>query len=1034
MNVRQGRHACTVRLAAVFPAIVITALVGATAVAGEATPAVTMAPGLRYEVATRAATAGDLAPLRVLQETIGDGNPDGMSPGAALLLRGALADALGDHRSAAKLYQQGANKESGADWKEAASFLATQALEAAGDDTAALKAWVRWQQDHPNGRLATEAGLRLAWLQMRAGRDAEASATVASLAQAHPWLQTDAAWQRAQAMVDYRAGKPAEALARLGDEPAGPGSLYLKGLCEAALGRPLPAAASFQAVAARYPQSPLRDAALFAKANTFLAGGAWRSAAEDFAVVAATASDVDLVAEATVRQAAACHLDGDSPKAVALLRDLTGRQRGNEVASRAQFLLGDVLAATGDHAGAITELNTLLADYFDRDVAARAQYRIARSYAALGQVDDATTACLAVVSGYPQSPQAPAAAYLAGCGLLAANRPDEAAPYFQLVLDRYGKDAGGGGAAVFADAGHYELVEAALCMLQVSWRQTGDTGRLSGAAHALLHRLPASRSPWRAWALLIDADAQAGQGLYSDARASLELLRAEFPDHAAQPAAGQLLAWTYAQEGDQDRAVAASEALLARDTGGGDRDLYNQALLNIAHVRFNQGRHGEALPVYEEFLSRNPQHPERQLVLFQAGLCYLRLDRAGDAADRWEAAIAIDPRNDLAEKAWTRAGDLYFQAERYDDARRCYHGLLENFGAGDGAELGRLRLAQCDYNAGRDQDAVAGFGQFVEKYPRSPLRADAEHGLEQALYRLGQADDGVAQLADLVEHHPDSRFAADAQFRIASRLYENKEFEKAADQFRLVVSRWPAYSAADRAQYLMAESYAEAGKPEEAKQGYEQFLGFFGKSELNVSARFRLGMNRFEAGDYRAAAGSFGDVVAAAPGGDMGKAALYNLALCERLGGRPAVAAERLLDYRKQFPGDERAGAVAFQLGDMHEQAGRLPQAVTELSIAAGAPCEEPLRTEVQYRLGACREKLADLKGALTAYRQAAQCTDTDNAFRLSALARSAVLSEDAGDLAAALAAYRDLMKNAADPQLVAAATDRAAQLATVVR
>ena len=1012
--------------------LVVAVAVATSACAGEAAPVATMAPGLRYEVAARAAADGDLAPLRVLQEALGGGNPEGLAPGAALLLRGSLADALGDHRGAAKLFQQGANKEAGADWKEAASFLAVQALEAAGDDAAALKAWTQWRQEHPNGRLATEAGLRLAWLQLRAGRDAEATATVAALAQAHPWLRTDAAWRRAQAMVDYLTGKPADALAQLGEDPEGAGALYLKGLCEAALGQPLPAAASFQAVAGRYPQSPLRDAALFAKANTFLAGGAWRSAAEDFGTVVATTSDAGLRAEATVRQAAACHLDGDSPKAVALLRDLARTGKGTEVASRAQFLLGDVLAATGDHAGAITELNTLLAGYFDRDVAARAQYRIARSYAALGQVDDATTACLAVVSGYPQSAQAPAAAYLAGCGLLAANRPDEAAPYFQLVLDRYGKDAGG--SAVFADAEHYELVEAALCMLQVSWRRTGDTGRLSGAAHALLQRLPASRSPWRAWALLIDADAQAGQGLYADARASLETLANEFPDHAAQPAACQLLAWTYAQEGDQDRAVAASQALLARDTGGGDRDLYNQALLNIAHVRFNQGRHAEALPVYEEFLGRNAQHPERQLVLYQAGLCYLRLDRGGDAADRWEAAIALDPKSALAEQAWSRAGDLYFQAERYDDARRCYRGLLDNFGGGDGAELGRLRLAQCDFNAGRDQDAVAGFGQFVEKYPRSPLRADAEHGLEQALYRLGQADDGVAQLADLVEHHPDSRFAADAQFRIASRLYENKEFEKAADQFRLVVSRWPAYSAADRAQYLMAESYAEAGKSDEAKQGYEQFLGFFGKSELNVSARFRLGMNRFEARDYRAAAGSFGEVVAAAPGGEMGKAALYNLALCERLGGRPAVAADRLLDYRKQFPNDERAAAVAFQLGDMHEQAGRLPQAVTELALAAVAPCEDPLRTEVQYRLGACREKLSDLKGALGAYRQAAQCADPDNAFRLSALARSAVLSEDAGDLAAALAAYRDLMKNASDPQLVAAATDRAAQLATVVR
>jgi TolA-binding protein len=1003
--------------------------------AGQPDMVATTAPvGVRYESAARAAAAGDLAPARLLSAALADGGTEGLTSDAALLLRGSLVDLLGDHREAAGLFQQGAGKDVDADWREAAGYLAVQALEAGGDDEAARKAWTRWREDHPNGRLATEAGLRLAWLQLRAGQDANAAATVAALADAHPWLRADPAWRRAQAMVDYLQGRPAEALAGLGDDPQGAAPLYLKGLCEAALGDPLAAAAAFQAVATRHPHSQLRDPALFAKADTFLKGGAWRSAAEDFAVVAARTDDPDLAAEAAVRQAVARHLDGASAVAVALLRDLTVQRRGTGVAARAQFLLGDVLAATGDHAGAIVAFNKVLGAYFDRDVAAGAQYRIARSYAALGQVDDATAACLTVVTGHPLSPQAPAAAYLAGCGLLEAGRAPEAASYFQLVVDRYARNGDSDGTIVFAAPEHRELVDAALCMLQVAWRSTGDQGRLSGSAHALLHRLPPSRSPWRAWALLIDADAQAGQGMYGEARASLELLQTEFPDHNALPAAGQLLAWTYAQEGDQERAVAASEDVLARDTGGGDRELYNQALLNIAHVRFNQGRHAEALPVYEEFLRRNAQHADRQLVLYQAGLCYLRLDRAGDAADRWEAAVALDPASGLAEQAWTRAGDLYFQAERFDDARRCYGGLLEHFAEGDGAALGQLRLAQCDFNAGRDQEAITGFGQLIESHPRSPLRADAEHGIEQSLYRLGQADDGVEQLADLVEHHPDSPFAADAQFRIASRLYENRRFEEAADEFRLVVSRWPSYSAADRAQYLMAESYAEAGDGESARHAYEQFLGFFGKSDLKVSARFRLGMNRFEAGDYRAAAKGFDEVVAAAPGGEMAKAALYNLALCQRLDGQPSAAAVRLQQYRREYPGDERAAAVAFQLGDLHEQAGRLPQAAAELALAAAAPGDAPLRTEAQYRLGACREKLADTAGALAAYRQAAACADTANPFRLSALARGAVLSEDSGDLRAALAAYRDLMRNAADPQLVAAATDRAAQLAAVVR
>lgn len=1028
----------TVALLVLALALALTATAGPDASAPTVTT--TAGPGVRYETAARAAAAGDPGPARLLAEALGGGDDvAGLDGGAARLLRGSLADLLGDHAAAAQQYRQAAGADGpggrhDADWREACAFLAAQASEAAGDDEAARRAWSRWTTDHPDGRLVTDAGLKLAWSQLRAGQDSAAAATTAALAANHPWLRSDRAWRRAQAMVDCAQGRPADALTLLEGDDQEAAPLYLRGLCAAALGQPLPAAAAFQAVTTRFAHSPLRDPALFAKANTFLAGGAWRSAAEDFATVAARSEDPVLAAEAKIRRAAALHLDGDPAQAVALLRELTRDCRGQEVAARAQFLLGEVLAATGQHASAIVALNELLATYFDRDIVASAQYRIARSYAALGQIDDATTACLAVVTGHAQSPQAPAAAYLAGCGLLQAGRAAEAADYFQLVLDRYAKRDDGDGTIVFAEPAHRELVDAALCMLEVAWQRTGDAGRLSGAAHALLHRLPPSHSPWRAWALLIDADAQAGQGLYAGARTSLEALQNEFPDHPALPAAGQLLAWTWAQEGDQEKAVAASQAVLARDTGGGDRELYNQALLNIAHVRFNQGRHAEALPVYEEFLRRNPQHADRQLVLYQAGLCHLRLDRAGDAVDRWEQAAALDPGSALAEQAWTRAGDVYFQAEKYDEARRCYQGLLAHFAQGDGAALGQLRLAQCDYNAGRDQDAVTGFGVVLEKFPQSPLRADAEQGLEQALYRLGQASDGVARLTDLVEQHPDSPFAADAQFRIASRLYENRDFERAADAFRQVVARWPGWSAADRAQYLMAESYAEAGRGESARQAYEQFLGFFGQSDLKVSAQFRLGLNRFEAGDFRGAAKSFHEVVAAAPGDETERAAAYDLALCERLDGQPAPAALRLQEYRERWPNDERAAAVAFQLGDLHEQAGRLPQAQQELATAAAAPCAEPLRTEIRYRLGACREKLGDRSGALAAYREAAACPETGNPFRLSALARCAVLNEDAGDLKAALVAYRDLMKNASDPGLVAAATDRAAQIATVVR
>jgi len=54
---------------------------------------------------------------------------------------------------------------------------------------------------------------------------------------------------------------------------------------------------------------------------------------------------------------------------------------------------------------------------------------------------------------------------------------------------------------------------------------------------------------------------------------------------------------------------------------------------------------------------------------------------------------------------------------------------------------------------------------------------------------------------------------------------------------------------------------------------------------------------------------------------------------------------------------------------------------------------------------------------------------DRDHPYRLSAVARSAALYETKKDFPRALAAYRDIMRNAKDPELVAAAQDRATAL-----
>src|SRR5207237_4442654 len=150
------------------------------------------------------------------------------------------------------------------------------------------------------------------------------------------------------------------------------------------------AAAAFQEVADRPPDSPLRDPALLAKANAFLAAHDWKSAATEFRRAAQKIQDPGLRAEAELRASGSVFLAGQRDTADALLRDLVTRDAGTDVAARAQFLVGEIAMSQQRYGDAIVEYNRVLKEYFRHEVAASAQYRVARCLDAMGRPADAT--------------------------------------------------------------------------------------------------------------------------------------------------------------------------------------------------------------------------------------------------------------------------------------------------------------------------------------------------------------------------------------------------------------------------------------------------------------------------------------------------------------------------------------------------------------------------------------------------------------------------------------------------------------------
>jgi tetratricopeptide (TPR) repeat protein len=192
-----------------------------------------------------------------------------------------------------------------------------------------------------------------------------------------------------------------------------------------------------------------------------------------------------------------------------------------------------------------------------------------------------------------------------------------------------------------------------------------------------------------------------------------------------------------------------------------------------------------------------------------------------------------------------------------------------------------------------------------------------------------------------------------------------------------------------------------------------------------------LGSLRFIENDYMQAAIDFTSVLDEADiSKEMASASLYNLALCRSLLGETGEAQALLERYRQEHPaGDEREADVAYQIGDIHDRAGRTELAIAEYKKALAANPRADLATEIYFRIGACHEQLGDDASAISAYRKAMASGKKNDAFRLSALVRCAALYEKIEKYSKALSAYQDLIKNAKDPELVVAAKERVSQI-----
>ena len=235
----------------------------------------------------------------------------GEKESAAWFLSAQIRFALGRYEEAAGDYERAGDKDREKIYRDDAAAGRIMAMEAAGRDGEAAKAWTKWLDRYDDSPIVPEAMLAFAWNALRRGDTAAAADRLDEMGSRYPWMAEDPRALLAHALLDYTGGDHAGALGILTDLEDSPEVVYLRALCRKAGGETLKAAAKFQEVAERWPHSSLRDPAMIAKADIFLHAGAYTSAAEEMEKVARSARREDIRREAFLRRAVAVYLEGD---------------------------------------------------------------------------------------------------------------------------------------------------------------------------------------------------------------------------------------------------------------------------------------------------------------------------------------------------------------------------------------------------------------------------------------------------------------------------------------------------------------------------------------------------------------------------------------------------------------------------------------------------------------------------------------------------------------------------------------------------
>jgi len=423
------------------------------------------------------------------------------------------------------------------------------------------------------------------------------------------------------------------------------------------------------------------------------------------------------------------------------------------------------------------------------------------------------------------------------------------------------------------------------------------------------------------------------------------------------------------------------------------------AQFGLGWAYYQANRCEESVRAFEPYLAQAAEH--RTEALFAQASCLVRLGQEAGALALFEQIVSRDPEHPLAPESALVLVDAHRRQGRYLFAKELLHAFLRR-PLGDWARAQvQLRLGAIALEQGNPAQAKTIF-TLAADHPEPSIRQAALSGLGDVEWFLGnppRAQPLYEQAVRLAEHTP---LAVYARYQLGRIHLERGALEQAAEIFQKLVAGEES-ALADDARLALVIVYLNQKKEPLARALLEAIRRQRPASQVAARAAYYEALLALGQGDEAAAQQLCQQLLTEAPSTEEAFEARLLLADLQAQLTSPREVMQRLQHVYDSEPlARSHRAKLAKRIGDFARADGAYPEAIRWYERAGElAPS---LAGEAAYRIASCYEEAGDAELAITWYRKAEQAP-----WRVRGQLAAAKLLERQDRPAEATAIYRRL-------------------------